>query len=111
MARVAYALGGLGSGLCANEEQLRERVSKGLAHSPQILIEEYLVGWKELEYEVVRDRYDNCIVVCNMENLDPMGIHTVEIIVVAPSQTLTNREYHHLRDLAIRTVRHLGVVG
>ncbi|HJV10846.1 MAG TPA: carbamoyl-phosphate synthase large subunit, partial [Burkholderiales bacterium] len=111
MARVAYALGGLGSGCCANEAELRERVSKGLAHSPQVLIEEYLVGWKELEYEVVRDRYDNCIVVCNMENLDPMGIHTGESIVVAPSQTLTNREYHMLRELAIRTVRHLGVVG
>ena len=111
MARVAYALGGLGSGLCADEEQLRERVTKGLAHSPQVLIEEYLVGWKELEYEVVRDRFDNCIVVCNMENLDPMGIHTGESIVVAPSQTLTNREYHMLRELAIRTVRHLGVVG
>ncbi len=111
MARVAYALGGLGSGCCANEDELRERVSKGLAHSPQVLIEEYLVGWKELEYEVVRDRYDNCIVVCNMENLDPMGIHTGESIVVAPSQTLTNREYHMLRSIAIRTVRHLGVVG
>ncbi len=111
MARMAYALGGLGSGLCADEEQLRERVTKGLAHSPQVLIEEYLVGWKELEYEVVRDRFDNCIVVCNMENLDPMGIHTGESIVVAPSQTLTNREYHMLRELAIRTVRHLGVVG
>ena len=84
---------------------------EGLAHSPQVLIEEYLVGWKELEYEVVRDRYDNCIVVCNMENLDPMGIHTGESIVVAPSQTLTNREYHMLRSIAIRTVRHLGVVG
>ena len=111
MARVAYALGGLGSGLCANEDELRERVIKGLAHSPQILIEEYLIGWKELEYEVVRDRFDNCIVVCNMENLDPMGIHTGESIVVAPSQTLTNREYHLLREIAIRTVRHLGVVG
>ncbi|HEX7219085.1 MAG TPA: carbamoyl-phosphate synthase (glutamine-hydrolyzing) large subunit [Burkholderiales bacterium] len=111
MARVAYALGGLGSGCCNNEQELRERVSKGLAHSPQVLIEEYLVGWKELEYEVVRDRFDNCIVVCNMENLDPMGIHTGESIVVAPSQTLTNREYHMLRELAIRTVRHLGVVG
>ncbi|HEX6267837.1 MAG TPA: carbamoyl-phosphate synthase (glutamine-hydrolyzing) large subunit, partial [Burkholderiales bacterium] len=111
MARVAYALGGLGSGLCADEAQLTERVSKGLAHSPQVLIEEYLVGWKELEYEVVRDRFDNCIVVCNMENLDPMGIHTGESIVVAPSQTLTNREYHLLREIAIRTVRHLGVVG
>ncbi|HZO01320.1 MAG TPA: carbamoyl-phosphate synthase (glutamine-hydrolyzing) large subunit [Burkholderiales bacterium] len=111
MARVAYALGGLGSGLCENETQLRSRVAKALAHSPQVLIEEYLVGWKELEYEVVRDRFDNCIVVCNMENLDPMGIHTGESIVVAPSQTLTNREYHLLRELAIRTVRHLGVVG
>ena len=111
MARVAYALGGLGSGLCADPAQLRERVEKGLAHSPQVLIEEYLAGWKELEYEVVRDRHDNCIVVCNMENLDPMGIHTGESIVVAPSQTLTNREYHQLRSLAIRTVRHLGVVG
>ena len=111
MARVAYALGGLGSGLCADEAQLAERVSKGLAHSPQVLIEEYLAGWKELEYEVVRDRFDNCIVVCNMENLDPMGIHTGESIVVAPSQTLTNREYHLLREIAIRTVRHLGVVG
>ncbi len=111
MARVAYALGGLGSGLCANEAQLRERVVKGLAHSPQVLVEEYLVGWKELEYEVVRDRFDNCIVVCNMENLDPMGIHTGESCVVAPSQTLTNAEYHMLREIAIRTVRHLGVVG
>ena len=111
MARMAYALGGLGSGLCANEAELRSRVAKGLAHSPQVLIEEYLAGWKELEYEVVRDRFDNCIVVCNMENLDPMGIHTGESIVVAPSQTLTNREYHKLRELAIRTVRHLGVVG
>jgi carbamoyl-phosphate synthase large subunit len=111
MARVAYALGGLGSGLCIDEQQLKARVEKALAHSPQILIEEYLLGWKEFEYEVVRDRHDNCIVVCNMENLDPMGVHTGESIVVAPSQTLTNREYHQLRELAIRTVRHLGVVG
>jgi carbamoyl-phosphate synthase large subunit len=111
MVRVAYALGGLGSGLCTDEKQLVERVSKGLAHSPQVLVEEYLIGWKEFEYEVVRDRFDNCIVVCNMENLDPMGIHTGESIVVAPSQTLTNREYHLLREIAIRTVRHLGVVG
>ena len=111
MVRVAYALGGLGSGLCVDEAALAERVSKGLAHSPQVLVEEYLVGWKELEYEVVRDRFDNCIVVCNMENLDPMGIHTGESVVVAPSQTLTNREYHLLREIAIRTVRHLGVVG
>jgi carbamoyl-phosphate synthase large subunit len=111
MARVAYALGGLGSGYCADEAALKARVDKALAHSPQVLIEEYLVGWKEFEYEVVRDRHDNCIVVCNMENLDPMGIHTGESIVVAPSQTLTNRQYHQLRELAIRTVRHLGVVG
>ena len=111
MARVAYALGGLGSGLCTDEKQLRARVEKALAHSPQVLIEEYLLGWKEFEYEVVRDRHDNCIVVCNMENLDPMGVHTGESIVVAPSQTLSNREYHQLRELAIRTVRHLGVVG
>ena len=111
MARAAFALGGLGSGCCANELELRARVAKALAHSPQVLIEEYLVGWKEFEYEVVRDRFDNCIVVCNMENLDPMGIHTGESIVVAPSQTLTNREYHSLRELAIRSVRHLGVVG
>ena len=111
MVRAAYALGGLGSGYCADEQQLRERVAKGLAHSPQVLIEEYLVGWKEIEYEVVRDRFDNCITVCNMENLDPMGIHTGESIVVAPSQTLTNREYHMLREIAIRTVRHLGVIG
>ena len=108
---VATTIGGLGSGLCADEAQLRSRAAKALAHSPQVLIEEYLAGWKELEYEVVRDRYDNCIVVCNMENLDPMGIHTGESIVVAPSQTLSNREYHLLRALAIRTVRHLGVVG
>ena len=111
MCRVAYALGGLGSGYCADEAELRARVAKGLAHSPQVLIEEYLTGWKEIEYEVVRDRQDNCITVCNMENLDPMGIHTGESIVVAPSQTLTNREYHALREIAIRTVRHLGVVG
>jgi carbamoyl-phosphate synthase large subunit len=111
MARVAYALGGLGAGLCKDEAQLRERVEKGLAHSPQVLVEESLAGWKELEYEVVRDRFDNCIVVCNMENLDPMGIHTGESIVVAPSQTLTNAEYHGLREIAIRTVRHLGVIG
>ncbi|MCI3952528.1 MAG: carbamoyl-phosphate synthase large subunit [Burkholderiales bacterium] len=111
MARVAYALGGLGSGVCLDEKQLAERVSRALAHSPQVLIEEYLVGWKELEYEVVRDCFDNCIVVCNMENVDPMGVHTGESIVVAPSQTLTNREYHSLREIAIRTVRHLGVVG
>jgi carbamoyl-phosphate synthase large subunit len=111
MARAAYALGGLGSGYCADEGELRRRVAQALAHSPQVLVEEYLVGWKEIEYEVVRDRCDNCIAVCNMENLDPMGIHTGESVVVAPSQTLTNREYHALREIAIRTVRHLGVVG
>ena len=111
MARAAYALGGLGSGCCASEAELRRRAAQALAHSPQVLIEEYLAGWKEIEYEVVRDRFDNCITVCNMENLDPMGIHTGESFVVAPSQTLTNREYHALREIAIRTVRHLGVVG
>ncbi|MCP4699984.1 MAG: carbamoyl-phosphate synthase large subunit [Gammaproteobacteria bacterium] len=111
MVRIAYALGGLGSGVCRGEDELRERAGKALAHTSQILIEEYLEGWKEVEYEVVRDRFDNCITVCNMENLDPMGIHTGESIVVAPSQTLTNREYHLLRELAIRTIRHLGIVG
>src|SRR5262245_21176512 len=111
MLRVAYALGGLGSGLCANQSAVRERAQKALAHSPQVLIEEYLTGWKEVEYEVVRDRYDNCVTVCNMENLDPMGIHTGESIVVAPSQTLSNTEYHMLRSIAIKVVRHLGIVG
>ena len=101
----------LGSGLCVDEEAVRERATKALAHSPQVLIEEFLTGWKEVEYEVVRDRFDNCITVCNMENLDPMGIHTGESIVVAPSQTLTNREYHLLRQIAIKVVRHLGIVG
>jgi carbamoyl-phosphate synthase large subunit len=111
MLRAAYALGGLGSGHCANRDQLRERVVRALAYSPQVLVEEYLVGWKEIEYEVVRDRADNCITVCNMENLDPIGIHTGESIVVAPSQTLTNREYHMLRELSIRVIRHLGIIG
>jgi carbamoyl-phosphate synthase large subunit len=111
MLRVAYALGGLGSGLCRTPEEVRERAAKALAHSAQLLVEEYLAGWKEIEYEVVRDRFDNCITVCNMENFDPMGIHTGESIVVAPSQTLTNHEYHRLRSLAIRVVRHLGIVG
>ena len=111
MVRIAFALGGLGSGMCENEEILVERVKKALAFSPQILVEEYLVGWKEVEYEVVRDEYDNCITVCNMENFDPLGIHTGESIVVAPSQTLNNEEYHHLRDLSIRIIRHLKVVG
>jgi carbamoyl-phosphate synthase large subunit len=111
MMRVAYALGGLGSGICANEEELRKRTEKALAHSPQILVEEFLTGWKEVEYEVVRDRFDNCVTVCNMENLDPMGIHTGESIVVAPSQTLTNHEYHRLRQISIQVVRHLSIVG
>ena len=111
MVRIAYALGGLGSGRCADEKELRDRVTAGLVHADQVLIEEYLQGWKEVEYEIVRDRFDNCIAVCNMENFDPLGIHTGESIVVAPSQTLTNREYHHLREVAIKTVRHLGIVG
>jgi len=111
MLRVAYALGGLGSGLCVDDAAVRERAHKALAHSPQVLIEEYLTGWKEVEYEVVRDRYDNCVTVCNMENLDPIGIHTGESIVVAPSQTLSNTEYHLLRSIAIKVVRHFGIVG
>jgi len=111
MVRIAYALGGLGSGICNNAEELKERAEKAFAYADQILVEEYLLGWKEIEYEIVRDQYDNCISVCNMENFDPMGIHTGESIVVAPSQTLTNHEYHHLREIAIRTVRHLGIVG
>ena len=111
MMRIAYALGGLGSGVCRNETELRARAAKAFAHSKQVLIEEYLTGWKEIEYEVVRDRCDNCVTVCNMENVDPMGIHTGESIVVAPSQTLTNREYHMLRQVAIQVVRHLGIVG
>jgi carbamoyl-phosphate synthase large subunit len=111
MLRVAYALGGLGSGLCASEDEVHDRATRAFAHSPQVLIEEYLTGWKEVEYEVVRDRYDNCVTVCNMENFDPMGIHTGESIVVAPSQTLTNSEYHLLRQISIQVVRHLGIVG
>jgi len=111
MVRIAYALGGLGSGVCRTERQLRRLASKALSYTHQILIEEYLEGWKEIEYEVVRDRYDNCITVCNMENFDPLGIHTGESIVVAPSQTLNNREYHLLREVAIRVIRHLGIVG
>jgi carbamoyl-phosphate synthase large subunit len=111
MLRVGYALGGLGSGICADAHEVRERAGRALAHSGQVLIEECLAGWKEIEYEVVRDQYDNCITVCNMENFDPLGIHTGESIVVAPSQTLTNREYHLLRELAIQVVRHLGIVG
>ncbi|MDZ7384935.1 MAG: carbamoyl-phosphate synthase (glutamine-hydrolyzing) large subunit [candidate division KSB1 bacterium] len=111
MVRVAYALGGLGSGVCEDEQALRERTSKAFSFTPQVLIEEFLEGWKEIEYEVVRDQYDNCITVCNMENFDPMGIHTGESIVVAPSQTLNNREYHLLREVAIQVVRNLGIVG
>lgn len=111
MIRIAYALGGLGSGLCKDEEQVRERAHKAFSYTKQILVEEYLLGWKEVEYEIVRDQYDNCLSVCNMENFDPMGIHTGESIVVAPSQTLSNREYHKLREIGIRTVRHLGIVG
>jgi carbamoyl-phosphate synthase large subunit len=111
MVRAAFALGGLGSGMCADEEELMERVKKAFAHSPQVLVEEYLSGWKEVEYEVVRDAFDNCITVCNMENVDPLGIHTGESIVVAPSQTLNDHDYHRLREVAIRTIRHLQVVG
>jgi len=111
MVRIAFALGGLGSGMCSNEAELTERAKKAFAHSPQILIEEYLEGWKEVEYEVVRDEMDNCITVCNMENFDPLGIHTGESIVVAPSQTLNNVEYHRLRELSIRIIRHLKIVG
>ncbi len=109
--RIAYALGGLGSGICRNKKEVEKLASKALSYTSQILVEEYLEGWKEIEYEVVRDRYDNCITVCNMENIDPMGIHTGESIVVAPSQTLTNEEYHQLRKIAIETIRHLGIVG
>jgi carbamoyl-phosphate synthase large subunit len=111
MARVAYALGGLGSGISFDKEELAEAAKKAFAFTNQILIEEYLKGWKEVEYEVVRDRFDNCITVCNMENFDPMGIHTGESIVIAPSQTLSNREYHKLRDISIQVIRHLGIVG
>ncbi len=109
--RAAYALGGLGSGFCDNEQELNTMVEKAFSFSPQVLVEKSLKGWKEIEYEVVRDRYDNCITVCNMENFDPLGIHTGESIVIAPSQTLTNSEYHKLRALAIRIIRHLGIVG
>lgn len=109
--RAAYALGGLGSGFCDNDAELKVIVDKAFSYSPQVLVEKSLKGWKEIEYEVVRDRYDNCITVCNMENFDPLGIHTGESIVVAPSQTLTNSEYHKLRELAIRIIRHIGIVG
>ncbi len=109
--RIAYALGGLGSGVCRSEAEVITLASKSLAYAPQILVEEYLEGWKEIEYEVVRDASDNCITVCNMENFDPMGIHTGESIVVAPSQTLTDAEYQNLRSVAIKVIRHLGIVG
>ena len=109
--RAAYALGGLGSGFCDNEEELNKLAEKAFSFSPQVLVEKSLKGWKEIEYEVVRDRFDNCITVCNMENFDPLGIHTGESIVIAPSQTLTNSEFHKLRELSIRIVRHVGIVG
>ena len=109
--RAAYALGGLGSGFADNEEELNKLAEKAFSFSPQVLVEKSLKGWKEIEYEVVRDRYDNCITVCNMENFDPLGIHTGESIVIAPSQTLSNTEYHKLRALAIKIIRHIGIVG
>ena len=109
--RAAYALGGLGSGFCDNEEELNKIAEKAFSFSPQVLVEKSLKGWKEIEYEVVRDRYDNCITVCNMENFDPLGIHTGESIVIAPSQTLTNSEYHKLRALSIKIIRHIGIIG
>ena len=109
--RAAYALGGLGSGFCDNAEELKRKAEKAFSFSPQVLVEKSLKGWKEIEYEVVRDRFDNCITVCNMENFDPLGIHTGESIVVAPSQTLSNSEYHKLRELSIRIARHIGIIG
>ena len=109
--RAAYALGGLGSGFCDNEQELDILVEKAFSFSPQVLVEKSLKGWKEVEYEVVRDSYDNCITVCNMENFDPLGIHTGESIVIAPSQTLSNTDYHKLRELSIRIIRHIGIVG
>lgn len=111
MIRAAFALGGRGSGICKTESELRNRVPELFASSPQVLVEEWLGGWKEVEYEVVRDKADNCITVCNMENIDPLGIHTGESIVVAPSQTLNNAEYHMLREVALKTIRHLGIIG
>ena len=111
MIRAAYALGGLGSGVCRDEEELKAMVDKAFSHTEQVLVEEYLNKWKEIEYEVVRDKHDNCITVCNMENFDPMGVHTGDSIVVAPSQTLSNGEFHGLREKAIRLIRHLGIVG
>ena len=109
--RAAYTLGGLGSGFCSNKEELERLATSAFSYSPQVLVEESLKGWKEVEYEVVRDKYDNCITVCNMENFDPLGIHTGESIVVAPSQTLSNSEYHKLRSRAIKIMRHMGIVG
>ncbi|MGQ7868495.1 carbamoyl-phosphate synthase (glutamine-hydrolyzing) large subunit [Sunxiuqinia sp. sy24] len=109
--RAAYTLGGLGSGFCKNDQELKDLASSAFSYSPQVLVEESLKGWKEVEYEVVRDQYDNCITVCNMENFDPLGIHTGESIVVAPSQTLSNREYHKLRAISIKIIRHIGVIG
>ena len=111
MVRAGFSLGGLGSGRVNDEVELKQMAQEALSKAPQVLIEEYLAGWKEVEYELVRDRYDNAIAVTNMENLDPMGIHTGESVVVAPSQTLNNREYHLLREVALKTVRHLGIVG
>src|SRR3989339_2054430 len=111
MIRSAFALGGLGSNICHDDKELSDSAMQAFSYTNQILVEEYLEGWKEVEYEVVRDSYDNCITVCNMENFDPMGIHTGESIVVAPSQTLTNSEYHKLREISIRVIRHLGIVG
>ena len=109
--RAAYTLGGLGSGFCSNKEELERLATSAFSYSPQVLVEESLKGWKEVEYEMVRDKYDNCITVCNMENFDPLGIHTGESIVVAPSQTLSNSEYHKLRSIAIKIIRHIGIVG
>lgn len=109
--RAAYTLGGQGSGFCNNINELRKMAEKAFSYSNQILVEESLKGWKEVEYEVVRDKYDNCITVCNMENFDPLGIHTGESIVVAPSQTLNNNEYHKLRELSIKVIRHIGIIG
>ncbi|MDD3737522.1 MAG: ATP-grasp domain-containing protein, partial [Bacteroidales bacterium] len=109
--RAAYTLGGQGSGFCTNIEELKSLAARAFSYSDQILVEESLKGWKEVEYEVVRDRFDNCITVCNMENFDPLGIHTGESIVVAPSQTLTNSEYHKLRELSIKIIRHVGIIG
>lgn len=109
--RLGFALGGLGSGVCRTIEEFKEKVAQALVHAPQILVEEYLEGWKEIEYEVMADSLGNCLTICNMENLDPMGIHTGESIVVAPSQTLSNQEYHKLRTIAIQVIQHLGIVG